>query len=93
MDAAWQEVVLQDSITQEIVALLWAISTKSLLRCHLVGSLMDGFNNGGSQGLCHIANAQRDDVNFGMHGLKGVNFFGDISEQVVVRQLQEVIVY
>ena len=97
MDAAGQKIVLEDGITQEIIALLRTIAAKaltgSLLGCHLVCSLMDGFNNSGSQGLCHIAYTQRYDVTLRMRSLKGIDLFGDISEQVVVRQLQEMIVY
>ena len=93
MDAARQEVVFQDGIPQEVVALLGTISSETLFGGHLVGSLMDGLDDSWCQRLRHVADTQRDDFLFRMHGLEGVNLFGDISEQVVVRQLQEVIVY
>ena len=93
MYSAWQEIVLQDSITQEIVALLWSVSTETLSGSHLVGGLVDSLDNGRCQWLRYIAYAQRNNIYFWVHGLKGVYLFCNVGEQIIVRQLQEVVVY
>ena len=93
MDATRQEIVLQDSITQEIVALFGSVAPESLTSGHLVGSLMDGLDNSRCQWLRNIAYTQRNNIHFGMHRLKGVYLFCNVGEQIVVRQFQEVVVY
>ena len=85
MNAAREEVVLQDGITQEIVTLLRTVAAESLAGSHLVGSLMDGFNDGGCQRLGYITDAQTDHINLRVGGLEGIHLLGNISEQVVVR--------
>ena len=47
VDAARQEVVLQNGLTQEVVALLRAIASESLGCSHLVGCLVHRLDNGG----------------------------------------------
>ena len=93
MDAARQEVVLQDSLAQEVITLLRAIAAKAVGCAHLVGSLVHRLDNGRTQGLCHIANAQRDDVCFWVHHFEGVHLLGYVCKQIVVWQFQEVFVY
>ena len=58
MDTTWQEIVLQDSIAQEIVALLRSVATEPLTGGHFVGSLVDSLDNGWCQWLRYIAYAQ-----------------------------------
>ena len=85
MNAAREEVVLQDGITQEIVTLLRTVAAESLTGGHLVGSLMNGFNHGGCQRLGNITDAKTDYINLRVGGLEGIHLLGNISEQVVVR--------
>ena len=47
---------------------------------------MDGVDDGWSKWLCHITNAKTDDIGFRVHCFEGINLFGDVSEQIVVRQ-------
>ena len=92
-DASGEEVVFQDGIAQEVVTLLGPVAAETLLVGHLVGGLVHGLDDGGAEGLGDVADAQRDDVGFGMDGLEGIHLLGDVGEQVVVRQFQEVFVY
>ena len=57
MDATRQEVVLQDGVAQEVVALLGAVAPESLSGGHLVGSLVDGLDDGRCQWLGDITDA------------------------------------
>ena len=93
MDASRQEVVLQDGLAQETVALLRTISTESLSSCHLVDSPMHGLDNSWAERLCDITDAETDDIGFGMHYLEGVHLLGYVGKQVVVLEVQEVDVY
>ena len=93
MNTTWQEVVLQDRLAQEVVALLRAIAPETLLGGHLVGGLVDGLDDGGSQRLCHVADTQTNHVGLRVGGLEGIHLFGDICKQVIVRQFQEMVVY
>ena len=93
MDATWQEVVLQDSLAQEVVALLRAVPTKPLGGGHLIDSLVHGLGDGGTQRLGDIANAETDDVGTWVHHLESVDLLGDVGKQIVLLQVQEVNVY
>ena len=53
-----QEVVLQDGLTQEVVALLRTITAETLDGTHLMGSLMHSLHDGRCQWLRHVANTQ-----------------------------------
>ena len=87
MDATRQEVVLQYSLTQEIVTLLRSIAVEAAGRSHLVGSLMHSFNYRRAQWLGDVAYAQRDDVGLGVRHLEGVDLLGNVCKQIVVWQL------
>ena len=93
VDATWQEVVLQDGLAQEVIALLRAIAVESLGGSHLVDSLMHSLSNGRTQRLGDVADAETDDVGTWVHHLESVDLLGDVGEQVVVLEVQEVDVY
>lgn len=93
VDAAWGEVVLQDGLDEEVVALFGAVAAEGLRVCHLVHSLVHGFDAGGWQGAGDVADAQADDVLFGMGDLERVHLLGDVGEEVAAGQLQEMFVY
>ena len=56
--ATWQEVVFQYRLSQEVVALFWSVSVKALDSGHLVGGTMHRLDDGRTEGLCHVANAE-----------------------------------
>ena len=87
------EVVLQDGFDEEVVTLLRTVSTEGLFASHFVHCLMHGFNAGGWQGAGDVADAQADDVLFGMGDLERVHLLGDVGEEVAAGQLQEMFVY
>ena len=93
MDATWQEVVLQDSLAQEVVALLRTIATETFGGGHLVDSLVHGLCNGGTQGLSNVADAETDDVGTRVHHLESVDLLGDVGKQIVLLQVQKMNVY
>ena len=47
---------------------------------------MHGLYNRRTERLGDIANAKRNDIGFGMHGLEGIHLLSYVSEQIVVRQ-------
>ena len=93
MDATRQEVVLQDGLAQEIVTLLRTVATESLSGRHLVDSLVHGLSDGRTQWLGDIADAEADNVGTRVHHLEGIDLLGNVSEQVIVLEVQEVDVY
>ena len=93
MDATRQEVVFEDSLAQEVVAPLRAVSPKGGLHGHLVHRLVHGLYHCRTERLGDVADTQADDLRLGVRHLEGVNFLGNVGKQVVVGQFQEVFVY
>ena len=87
MYAPREIVVLQNGLTQEVVAMLRTVAAKGLLVRHLVDGLVHGLNHRRAKRLCHIADAKADDALFGMRHLESVHLLGNVGEQVIVRQL------
>ena len=54
---------------------------------------MHSLDDSGSKGLGDIADPKADDVGLGMGDLKGIDLLGNICEQVVVLQVEEMNVY
>ncbi len=86
------DLALQDGISQEVVALLRAVAPEAFGRRHLVGGTMNSLDDSWAQGLGDVANAEADDVGLGVLCLEDVHLFGNVREQVVVRQLEVVVV-
>ena len=84
MDATRQEVVLEDGLTQEGVALFRTVAVEPFGSSHLGRCLMHGLDDSRTKRLGHVADAEGDDVCLGMHHLEGIHLFGDVSEQIVV---------
>ena len=91
--ATWQEIVLEDGFTEEVVTLFRTIPAKAFAGAHLVGSLVHGLDDGWCQWLGDVADTQGDNVGLGVHHLEGIDLFGNVGEQVVVLQVQEMNVY
>ena len=92
MDAAGQEVVLQDGLTQEVVALLRAVAAERRGMGQLVGGAVHGLDDSGTERAGDVADAQRDHVGSRMGGAEGIDALGHVGKQVVVGQFQEVFV-
>ena len=93
VDATRQEVVLQNGLAQEVVALLGTVAAETLGGGHLVDSPVHRLDDGRTEWLCDIANTKRYDIDLGMHHLEGIDLLGDVGEKVVVLEVQEVNVY
>ena len=93
MHTTRQEVVLQDCLAQEVVALFGTIASETLGGAHLVGSLMHSLDDSWCERACDITYTEADDIGLGVHYLEGVHLLCDISEQVVLLKVQEVDVY
>ena len=93
MNATCQKIVLEDGLAQEIIALLRTVAAEPFDATHLVGRLMHCLDNGRCQRLRHVAYAEGYHVGLGMHHLKGVHLLGNVGEQVVVLEVQEMNVY
>ena len=92
-DATRLEVVLQNGLAQEVIALLGAVASEAVGGGHLVDGLVHGLDDGGAERLGDVADTERDDVGLGVHHLEGVDLLGDVGEQVVLLEVQEVDVY
>ena len=92
-DATRLEVVLQDGLAQEVVALLGSVATEAVGGGHLVNGTVHGLDDGGAERLGDVADAERDDVGLGVHHTEGVDLLGDVGEEVVLLEVQEVDVY
>ena len=93
MDASGQEVVLENGLAEEVVALLGAVAAEALGGGHLVDGAVHGLGDGGTEGLGDVADAEADDVGAGVHDLEGIDLLGNVGEQVVLLQVQEVDIY
>ena len=91
--SAWCEVVFHYGAAQEVVAPLRTVAVECGFFSHFVHRLVHGFYHGGTQRLCHIAYAEADYTHLRMCHLEGVHLLGNVCEQVVVRQFQEMFVY
>ena len=93
MDAAWQEVVLDNRLAQEVVASLRTVASEGGLHCHLFHRFVHGLDNGRTERLGHVANAQTDDSLLGVRYLVGVHLLGDVGKEIIAGKLQEMFVY
>ena len=93
MDAAGQIVVLHDGLTQEGVALFGTVAVERFALAQVVDGLVHGLHDGGTKRLGDIADAQTDYVGMWMAHFEGIHLLGDVGEQIVVRQFQEMFVY
>ena len=93
MDATWQEIILEDGLAQESVALLRTIPMETFCCRHLVSRLVHRLNDGRTKGLSDVTNAEGDDIRLRVHHLEGIHLLGDVGEQVVVLKIQEMYVY
>ena len=64
MYATWEEVVLDDGLTQEVIASLRAISVECCLVSHLVDCLVHGLDDRGAEWAGDITDAKADDAFF-----------------------------
>ena len=93
MDATWQEVVLDNRLAQEVVASLRTVASEGSLHCHLFHCFVHGLDNGRTERLGHVANAQTDDSLLGVRYLVGVHLLGDVGKEIIAGKLQEMFVY
>jgi hypothetical protein len=54
---------------------------------------MHSLDNGRTEWLGDITDAQGNHISLGVHHLEGIDFLGNVGEQVVVLQVQEMNVY
>ncbi len=69
-DATWSEIVGNDGVLQERVAMLRTVSTEGIGRCHLLDGLMQSLYNCRTKWLSDVTNTKTDDVGFWMFLLK-----------------------
>lgn len=69
------------------------IASEAVGSGHLVNSLVHGLDDSGTKGLSDIAYSEADDIGLGMHHTKGIHLLGDVGEQVVVLEVQEMDIY
>ena len=84
LDAAGLEIVLDDGIDEEVIALFGTISPKGCSVGTFIHGTVHGLNGGRGQGTSHIADAQTDDVRFGMLGFVGIHLLGYLRKEVAV---------
>ena len=92
LHAPGREVVFHDGTAQKFVAVFRPVAPEGFGASHLVGRLVEGADDGGSQGACHIAYAEAYDRRFGICLLEGGHFLGDVGKEIILLQFQEVLV-
>ena len=92
MYAPWPEIILKNSLTQEVISLLRSISSERFLDRHFIDRLMHGMHHSRTEGLCDISDAQRDEFAFRMRHFEHIDLLCDICKKVVVRQFQKMFV-
>ena len=92
MDAPWQEVVFHDGLAQPEVALFRAVAVETLFRSHIVNGFVHSLDDGRSQRLRHVADAEADDRGFRVGSLVGIHLLGDVREEIVLREFLEMFV-
>ena len=92
-DAPRLEVVFEDGFNEEVVTLFRSVSAEGPCVGHVVDGPVHGFDAGRRQWLCDVADAQGDDLLPRVGHLEGIHPLGDVGEQVVPREFQEVFVY
>ena len=92
MNATGQEVVLDDSLAEEVVASLRTVASERSLHSHLVYSLVHCLDDGRAERLGYITDAQTDYSLLWMGNLVGCYLLCDVGEQVIACQLQEMFI-
>lgn len=80
VDAARLVVAVDDGLTEEIISLFRAVAAERFGLAHFVDGLVHRFDDGRSQGARYVADAETDDVCFGVRFRKGFYFFRNRSE-------------
>ena len=80
-------IVLQDGIAQEFIALLRTIAVEGRCIGHLRHSLLHCRYHSRAKRLCHIADAQGNDISLGMHHLEGIHLLRNVGKQIVILQI------
>ena len=84
MYAPWPEIILKNSLTQEVISLLRSISSERLLDRHLIDRLVHGIHHCRTERLCDISDTQRDEFAFRMCHFEHIDLLCDIGKKVVV---------
>ena len=92
MNAARQEVVLDDSLTEEVVASFRTVAAEGSLYGHLIHCLVHRLDDGRAEGLGYITDAQTDNSLFRVGNLVSVYLLCDVGKQVIASQLQEMFI-
>ena len=77
----------RDGLAQEIVALLRTVAAKGGPTGHLIDGTVERFNNGGAERLCHITDAERDDIGLWILLPERFNLFGNLGKQIVAGEV------
>ncbi len=91
-NATWREVIGDDGVLQERIAMLRTVATEGLAAGHLIDRLVQSLDDGWTQWLCDVADAETDDVGLWMCGLECCYLLRDGGEEVAGRKFEEVIV-
>ena len=92
LDASWCEIVFDDGLAQELIAVLRTVAAERLGAAHLVHGAVQCFDDGGCQGSSDVTDAHADDGGFGVCLLIGCDFLGDVRKKIVLLEFQEVFV-
>ena len=80
MNATWQKVVLDDSLSEEVVASLRTVASERSLLSHLVYSLVHRLDDGRAERLGYVTDAQTDYTLLWMCNLVGVHLLCDVGQ-------------
>ena len=91
-DAEVGELVVDDCLAEELVALLGPVAFEGLATGHFLNAIVHRLNHGGGQRLGYIADATADDAGGLVRIFSGINPHpaGDFREQVTGFELEEI---
>ena len=86
-------IVLYYCFAQEVVASLWTIAAECSFRCHFVNGFVHSVYHRWTQWSGYVTDAKAYHLLVWFGNLVGIHLFGNICEQIVVREFQEMFVY
>ena len=92
-DAQRREIVLQNRVNQEAVALLRSVTPERLLAGHLVERPMHRLDAGRREGTADVAPPDAQQFLLRVRNPERVDFLFNVREKVVLLQFQEVFIY
>ena len=91
-ESAARIIMFNDGVDEKIVALFRAVAAEALLASHFGHGFFHGGHGSGRKRQRHVTDAEANDLCLGMGVFECGNAAGDLSKQVIARQLEIIFV-